>query len=399
MKTNYRNSRREWLKKGAIAAGALAFSPYELWSAKVHESHIDQQPLMFKNALSNFNEFTPPKFPDLSTVKARLVWNENPYGPSSKASAAFQQAVTEGNHYSWGSLGKLVKKIAQKEGVETKNIMMGPGSSDLLEKTAMVYFRDGGNVISGDPCYMSLVHVAKASGGDWKPIKLTKDFQHDLDAMEAAIDSNTKLIYITNPNNPTATLTDTKKLYDFCDRVSDKVPIFIDEAYIELSAGGLKSSMAPLVAKGKNIFVARTFSKIYGMAGLRIGYMLGNEKSLEAINQITRGGMGITGPTIAAANASLDDVSFIEDCKSKITSAKKFTYKLLDDKGIKYLPSETNFILFPIEMDGDEFLDKIYEYKVVVRAFKFWDQNWCRVSMGTQEEMEYFAAAINKILV
>ena len=135
------------------------------------------------------------------------------------------------------------------------------------------------------------------------------------------------------------------------------------------------------------------------MAGLRIGYMLGNKNSLDEINKITRGGMGITGPTIAAANASLDDVDFVEDCKSKITEAKQFTYNLLEKKNISYLPSQTNFVLFPIEMAGDEFLDKIYERKVVVRAFKFWDQDWCRVSMGTTEEMKYFAEAINQILV
>ncbi|MEH6703909.1 MAG: histidinol-phosphate transaminase [Galbibacter orientalis] len=399
MKNLKNNSRREWFKKGALAAGALALTPIDLWSATADYAHGNKQPFMFNSNLSSFKEFTPPRFPDLSTVKARLVWNENPYGPSLKASKAFQEAVTEGNHYSWRSLGELVGKIAQKEGVTTDNIMMGPGSSDLLEKTALVYFREGGNVISGDPCYMSLVQVAKASGGNWKPIKLTKDFQHDLDAMEAAIDADTKLVYITNPNNPTGTLTDTKKLYDFCDRVSDKVPIFIDEAYIELSEGGLNNSMAPLVAKGKNVFVARTFSKIYGMAGLRIGYMLGNKNSLDEINKITRGGMGITGPTIAAANASLDDVDFVEDCKSKITEAKQFTYNLLEKKNISYLSSQTNFVLFPIEMAGDEFLDKIYERKVVVRAFKFWDQDWCRVSMGTTEEMKYFAEAINQILV
>ncbi|QLE01343.1 histidinol-phosphate aminotransferase family protein [Galbibacter sp. BG1] len=399
MKNAKNNSRREWFKKGALAAGALALTPMDIWGKAVEEASVKKQKFIFDAGYGGLNEFTPPKFPDLSTVKARLLWNENPYGPSPKASIAFQKAVYEGNHYSWNSLGNLVDKISKKEGVSPQQIMMGPGSSDLLEKTAMVYFKNGGNVVCGDPCYMSLVHVAKASGGDWKPVKLTKDFQHDLEAMEAAIDKNTKLVYITNPNNPTATITDTKKLYDFCERVSEKVPIFIDEAYIELSEGGLANSMAPLVAKGKNIFVARTFSKIYGMAGLRIGYMLGNAESLKKINEITRGGMGITGPTIAAASASMEDEVFLSECKSKITYAKKFTYNLLNEKGINYLPSQTNFVLFPIPLKGDEFLEKIYEHKVVVRTFNFWDQDWCRVSMGTEEEMNYFAKAINEILV
>ncbi|MCM5662076.1 pyridoxal phosphate-dependent aminotransferase [Galbibacter mesophilus] len=399
MKNPKKVSRREWFKTGALVAGAMALNPMELWSHSVENAIGNNNAFVFSNSYEGFNEFTPPKFPDLSTLKARLLWNENPYGPSPKAAEAFKNAVVEGNHYSWNSLSKLVAKIAKNEGVNTNQIMMGPGSSDLLEKTAMVYFKNGGNVVCGDPCYMSLIQVAKASGGNWKPVKLTKDFQHDLDAMEAAIDKDTKLVYITNPNNPTATLTDTKKLYDFCERVSEKVPIFIDEAYIELSEGGLKNSMAPLVAKGKNIFVARTFSKIYGMAGLRIGYMLGNETSLDKINEITRGGMGITGPSIAAANASLDDTEFISDCKVKIGKAKKTTYELLKAKNIPYQPSQTNFILFPIPMEGDAFLEKIYEHKVAVRTFKFWDQHWCRVSMGTEEEMKHFATAVDTILV
>ncbi|MFI2741528.1 pyridoxal phosphate-dependent aminotransferase [Zhouia sp. PK063] len=392
------NSRREWFKKSALAVGALAFTPKEVWSAAVDEAQFKNHKFLNNAYNSDFKEYTPPKFPDLSTVKARLVWNENPYGPSPKAAEAFQKAVFEGNHYSWSTLGKLVDKLAKKEGVSPENIMMGPGSSDLLEKTAMVYFKNGGNVISADPSYMSLVAVAKACGGAWKPVKLTKDYQHDLDAMEAAIDANTKLIYITNPNNPTATITDTKKLYDFCDRVSDNVPIFIDEAYMDLTDNGLADSMAPLVAKGKNVFVARTFSKIHGMAGIRVGYMLGNKDALKAINEVTRGGMGITGPSIAAASASLDDETFLESCKTKIAEARQFTFDLLDKKNIPYMPSQTNFVLFPIAMDGNEFLEKIYDKKIVVRVFKFWDQTWCRVSMGTMKEMKYFADALNEII-
>lgn len=108
--------------------------------------------------------------------------------------------------------------------------------------------------------------------------------------------------------------------------------------------------------------------------------------------------MGITGPSIEAASASMDDLEFLEGCKSKITEARNFTFDLLNSKKIAYMPSQTNFVLFPIEMEGDAFLDKIYDQKVAVRTFRFWDQNWCRVSMGTMEEMQYFADALNTII-
>ena len=390
-------NRRDWILKSAAAMGAIAFAPQQIWSTTVAEAQAANRKFLYHN--NTFNEFTPPKFPDLSTVNARLVWNENPHGPSKKAAQAFQKAVWEGNHYSWSSLDQLVDKIAAYEGVNKDQIMMGPGSSDLLEKAALVYFQKGGNVVSADPSYMSLVSVAKAAGGSWKAVKLTSDYQHDLPAMEAAIDANTKMVYITNPNNPTATCTDTAALMDFCRRVSERVPVFVDEAYIELSDGGLKNSMAPLVAEGKDIFVSRTFSKIHGMAGLRLGYMLGKKESLTAINEITRGGMGIAGPTIEAGMASMEDQEYLTDCKQKLVTARNNTQAYLDSRGMDYMPSQTNFIIFPIAMPGDEFLEKIYDKKVVVRAFKFWDQDWCRVSMGTPKEMAYFIDAIDSILV
>ena len=147
-------NRREWLKRGALAMGAVAVAPSDLWAKSVAEAQSKNNKFLF-NYSNSFDEYTPPKFPDLKTVKARLVWNENPHGPSKMAAEAFQKAVMEGNHYSWGSLGELVSRISEYEGVEPYNIMMGPGSSDLLEKTALVKFQHGGNVISGDPSYMS----------------------------------------------------------------------------------------------------------------------------------------------------------------------------------------------------------------------------------------------------
>ncbi|SFU39520.1 histidinol-phosphate aminotransferase [Pustulibacterium marinum] len=390
-------NRRNWIKRSALAVGAITMTPTDIWASKVEAAQLQKRKFLFDND-ALFNEFTPPKFPDLSTVKARLVWNENPYGPSNKAQEAFAKAVVEGNHYSWGSLNKLVTKICKNENVKPSQIMMGPGSSDLLEKVAMVYFQNGGNIISADPSYMSLVAVAEASGGTWKPIKLTDDYQHDLDAMEAAIDADTKLVYITNPNNPTATLTNPKKLENFCKRVSKKVPIFIDEAYIELSEAGMKNSMVHLVEKGHDVMVARTFSKIHGMAGLRVGYMAASENIINKIGEITRGGMGITGPSIAAANASLDDAEYLDMCKTELTKARIDTMAYLKSKGIDYMPSQTNFVIFPIDMEGDVFLEKVYAKKIVVRAFNFWDQNWCRVSMGKPKEMQYFFEAMDEIL-
>lgn len=388
-------SRRSWIKTSAVTLGALGLMPAEVLGS---EQSGNNTWFNFKwSSGSPLKEYTSSEI--LPPNVARLNANENPFGPSAKAIEAFKSEISGGNRYAWRSLFQLIEKISEKEGVSPDQILMGPGSSDLLEKVGMLYFVKNGNVVTGDPCYMSMIHVAEAMGGEWRPVKLTSDFQHDLKAMEEAIDSNTKLVYITNPNNPTASATNAKDLYDFCDRVSQKVPIFVDEAYIELSENGMKDSMAPLVAKGRNIFVSRTFSKIHGMAGLRIGYMIGKKETLEEIGKITRGGMGITAPSVMAATASLDDHEFLESCKSKLNAAKQYTVEYLKGKGFEPIPSETNFVIFPIQMDPEKFLASMREKGVAVRAFNFWDKDWCRVSIGTMDEMKQFTNAIGEVLL
>ncbi len=391
-------SRRTWLKKGTLTLVGIPLVSTDLWSSTTYGETQRPIPLTF-NGYRDFKEFTLPEYKGEEELKAILRANENPYGPPPEAAEAFQKEVYSGNRYAWKTLNDLIDKIASREGVDPQQVMMGPGSSDLLEKTAMVLFQKGGNVISADPSYMSLIVVAKAVGGSWKSYKLLDDAQHDLDAMEAGIDADTKMVYICNPNNPSGSITDAKKLYDFCSRVSEKVTVFVDEAYIELSDNGIKDSMVSLVAEGKDVIIARTFSKIHGMAGLRIGYILGKKETIRKISEITRGGMGITGPSIAAASASLDQVDFLENCKAKIKEARLYTLSYLKEKNYSALPSQTNFVIFEIPLEGEEFLKKMYAEKVAVRAFQFWDKNWCRVSIGTLEEMKMFTRAMDEIFV
>lgn len=387
-------SRRSWLKSSVIGLGALGIMPVEVLGKGPDRQNILNTKWVPGSPLKEYTSAMvfPPDV-------CRLNANENPYGPSAKALEAFAGEMKGGNRYAWRSLFELIDKIAGIEGVSREQIIMGPGSSDLLEKVGMLYFTEEGNIVTADPCYMSMIQVAKAMGGEWRPVKLTEDFQHDLKAMEEAVDGNTKLVYITNPNNPTASITHAKDLYDFCDRVSQKVPVFVDEAYLELSKNGLKDSMAPLVAEGRNVFVFRTFSKIHGMAGLRIGYMIGNKEALEEIGKITRGGMGITAPSVRAASASLDDQDFLNACKVKINEAKDYTVTFLKNHGFEPIPSETNFVIFPITMDPEQFLSSMMAKGVAVRAFNFWEKDWCRVSIGTLEEMQQFTAAVQEILL
>ncbi len=394
--TNY--NRRNWLKTGLLTAGGITLLPH------IGLAEISKAPITLTkdgNALYSpfFKEFLPTEFPKPEQLLAKLNANENPYGPSPKAIEALQGAAHKGNRYAWSDLFELVEKIATKEGVDKKNIMMGPGSSDLLEKTAMVLFMKGGNIVSADPSYMSLIRVAEATGASWKGIPLKEDWSHDLKAMEAAIDSETKLIYICNPNNPTGSLTDAKELLDFCSRVSTKVPVFIDEAYLGFLEDGDKQSMVSLINEGKDVIIARTFSKIHGMAGLRVGYVVAQEKTLDKIQEITRGGMGVSFPSIYAAMASMDDVEFQTKSRTLNTEARDYVCVYLKKMGYDYIPSYTSFVIFPIEMDGKQFLEKMISKKVGVRAFEILGKNWCRVSIGTMDEMKIFTKALSEVLV
>ncbi len=388
-------NRRNWLRKGLLTLGTVGAAPH------LFEGAFANTPLQLDK---NNNIILSPNAKEYLTnseglpkgIFAKLNANENPYGPPMSAQNAIKEAVVGGNRYAWKEMADLIGKISKKEGVSPDHIMMGPGSSDLLEKVAIVLFMKGGNIVSADPTYMSLIKVAESVGATWKAVPCKNDWSHDLKAMEAAIDSETKLVYICNPNNPTGALTDAQELEDFCSRVSEKVPVFIDEAYLELADGKTKS-MVSLLGKKKNVIIARTFSKVMGMAGIRVGYVAALPSFLEDINKITRGGMGISYTSILGATAAIDDKEF-QDMSIKLNAeAKEYVYTELKKMGYSYIPSYTNFILFPINMDGKDMLKKMTEKGVGVRAFQIQGKNYCRVSIGTMDEMKLFVKSFGEI--
>jgi histidinol-phosphate aminotransferase len=396
MNTNV--NRRDWLKRGVLTAAGVMAAPYLSYGAfPAQPINMDSQGNIPYTPF--FKEYLPSAPEAPVELLAKLNANENPIGPSPMAVAAMQKYAVGGNRYAWKELYALMDKIALEEGVKQENIMMGPGSSDLLEKTAMVFFQNGGNIVSADPAYMSLIKVAEATGATWKPVKLKDDWSHDLAGMESAIDADTKLVYICNPNNPTGSITEHEALLDFCSRVSEKAPIFVDEAYLGFLGEGLKKSMVSLINEGKNVMIARTFSKIQGMAGLRVGYMVAQPETLGIIQKITRGGMGISLPSVHAAMASMDDAEFKNKTITLNKACREYVYENLTRMGFDYVPSSTSFIIFPIEMEGKAFLEEMTAEGVGVRAFEIYGQNWCRVSMGTMDEMKLFTNALGKVLV
>lgn len=383
--------RRTWIRSSAVLAGSLAFLGGNV-------EQLVAKPLAGESAtpmsLETDESVILSSPPD---IKARLSANENPFGPSEKAKKAIMEALTKSYQYPHISTKALAEKIAAHEEIPVEQITLAAGSSPLLMATAIHFCKDGGNVVSADPTYHDLLTKAESYGATAIRVPVTADYKYDLEAMEKRIDSNTKLVYICNPNNPTATVLDADKLKAFCERVSKKVTVFIDEAYIDYLDNPKEHTLIGSVKSGQNIIVARTFSKLYGFAGLRVGYLIAQPDMIKSITKYSIGPMSISATSASAALASYQDRAFLDDALVKTNASRKYLYDVLKKEGYSYIPSSSNFVMFPIKMEGQRFSDEMMKRGVSIRVWKFASQDWCRVSIGTMEEMKIFAEAFGQI--
>jgi histidinol-phosphate aminotransferase len=380
--------RRNWIKSAGLLSTGLAMGPIAAFAGS---TEISSQSRTWERNLR--------PSADLEKIQVRLNANENVFGPSEKVRLAVMESVSMGNRYGHEDAMRLISMIAEKENVPKECIMLGPGSTDLLEKAAITHFIGGGNIVAADPAYMSLIKTAMAFSATWKNVPLKADWSHDLTSMLAAIDKSTKMVYVCNPNNPTGSITNATDLRNFCRTASDKAPIFVDEAYLEYLDNPVASSMVDLVREGKNVIVSRTFSKVHAMAGLRIGYIVAIPATLKKIDTMVRGNMGLSITSIRGAIASMQDTTFHLNASKWTKESREFTQDQLKSMGFTYVPSYTSFILFPIQMEGEPFLKKMTDEGIGVRAFDVFGKPYCRVSMGTMPEMKLFTAALKKVLV
>ncbi|HEY8935283.1 MAG TPA: histidinol-phosphate transaminase [Cyclobacteriaceae bacterium] len=380
-------NRRHWMKTSATLAGAMSLLPsIQSFSTPIRAVQMKAQ--------SRFTEeHIAREFPKLS---ARLFANENPFGPSDKAKQAIMSAIDKSYQYPIGNIQQLAELIATHEGLTVENIALAPGSTTLLGASA-VYFSSLGAVISGDPSYEDLPGRVENLNAKWIKVPLTSDYKLDLDAMEKMITHKTSLVYICNPNNPTGTVLDTAKLRSFCERVSKKVPVFIDEAYIDYLGDPKDFSMIDLVKAGHNVMIARTFSKLYGFAGLRAGYVVAQPKMIKTLNLYTWAEAGLNATTVAAAMVAYRDTEFLKTAFDKTMASKDFLYDVLKKEGYEYIPSSTNFVMFPVHVEAERFVEEMMKRGVGVRPWKFNKKEWCRVSIGTMEEMQFFAEAFKQV--
>jgi histidinol-phosphate aminotransferase len=387
-------SRRALLRRGALLAGGLPFAGSFL-------NQLQAEPSVNGHAFSSFaSEGWTEREIALNAVeplKARLYANENPFGPSDVAKKAMIDTVPVACRYPMRAMGDLTTKIAAYEKIKQENILLAAGSTPLLMAAALAYCKPGTNVVSGDPTYADLPSKAAKLGANWVKVPLTTDYKLNLEAMEKAVDANTTLVYICNPNNPTGTVVDTAALKAFVDRVSKKTMVFVDEAYNDYMADPQGSTLIPMADANPNIIIARTFSKIYGFAGIRIGYIVTQPDTIKKLLLYTEASMSISTITLQAAIASYQEREYMDGVLKKTTESKEFLYSVLKKEGYTYVPAIANFVIFPIKMDGKQFTDEMMKRSVGVRYWKFNNQDWCRISIGRMDEMEAFAAAFKEI--
>lgn len=330
---------------------------------------------------------------------AKLNSNENPYGPSKAAMKEIMLASSKGAYYAAEPYRYLVSMIAEKNGLTPKNISLSSGSSGVLSYAAIAASKKG-KILGPDLFWDTTAKAPERAGGDKiKRIAKTADLSIDLDALYAAIDDDVAMVQVTNPNNPTGMLTDAKKLREFCIKASKKTLVLVDEAYNEITDMPEENSMVSLVKEGYNVVVAKTFSKLYGLAGLRVGYMMAPEELIAKIGRFGLGGYAMNQAGLAAAIASYNDEAFLRMSKSKIIEGREMVLDAVKANGLTALPSQTSFVFVDLGKGNAEvFRQKMAEQNVLIRGIYQDYTSWSRVSMGFIEDVQKYVDALPSAL-
>jgi len=323
----------------------------------------------------------------------KLASNENPLGPSPKAVAAIKKAVEGLSRYPDGSGFYLSQALAKKYGVALNQIILGNGSNELIELVVRTFVQPGDEIISADPTFVVYRMITEAAGGT-NVIVPCRDMRHDLDAMAERITPKTRIVFIANPNNPTGTMNSKAEMDRFMDRVPDHLIVAVDEAYFEYVTHADYPDSLDFLKTGKNVLALRTFSKIYGLAGLRIGYGITTPEIAELMNKV-RQPFNTNSLAQVGALAALADRKHVEKSIAINNEGKQFLYQTFQRLGVSYTPTETNFIMFETRLDGRELYTTLLKQGVIIRPM---GGNRLRVTIGLPEENARFVSELEKVV-
>lgn len=329
----------------------------------------------------------------------KLASNENPLGPSPKAVLAMQEAATEAHRYPDTQSWQLKEALADKFGVPSSQVMLGAGSDELIGMLGQIYVGPGDEAVFGDPSFLRYDAAVELADAQIVKVPLTKDWVHDLDAMKAAVTDRTRLMYFGNPNNPTGTIVGKSDLRAFLEQIPDTVTVVLDEAYFEFASvdpdypDGLE-----LLKEGWNVVVLRTFSKAYGLAGLRIGYGFASTDVVDAYNA-ARSPFDINVIAQAGAVAALEDTGHMEKTVSLNSEQMRRLENFMAETGFSVVPSHANFACVNLRQSGVEVWEELLKNGVIVRpGEQLGMAQHLRVSLGTGSEMDSFFEAFSKVM-
>jgi histidinol-phosphate aminotransferase len=326
----------------------------------------------------------------------KLASNENPLGPSPAALAAMQKVLANLHLYPDGNAFYLKQKLAEKLGVTPANLVLGNGSNEIIEFVGHAYFAPGVDVVVSQFCFAIYPLVAKLFGANVVTVP-AKNYGHDLPAMLKAITPHTRVVFVANPNNPTGTLAPREEVIEFVNEVPDHVLLVMDEAYIEFLDDAV--DLVPLIRLGvrKNLILMRTFSKIFGLAGLRLGYGIGPSDLIAALEK-ARQPFNINSVAQAGALAALDDSEHIRKTRQNNFAGLDFFRRAFRDLKLEYVPSFANFILVRVG-EGQKVFEAMQRQGVIVRPMGGYQlPEWIRISAGTPKENERGLDALKKSL-
>ncbi|SFA46230.1 histidinol-phosphate aminotransferase [Parageobacillus thermantarcticus] len=327
----------------------------------------------------------------------KLASNENPYGCSPAAKEAIMKQLDRLAIYPDGYARLLREKVAAHLGVKETQLIFGNGSDEVVQIICRAFLSPNTNTVMAAPTFPQYRHNAVIEGAEVREIPLV-DGRHDLEAMLNAIDEQTRVVWICNPNNPTGTYVNERELTSFLERVPRHVLVVLDEAYYEYATADDYPQTVPLLRQYENLMILRTFSKAYGLAALRVGYGIASETIVRDIEP-AREPFNTSSIAQAAAVAALDDQAFIRDCVEKNKQGLQTFYRFCEENGLRYYPSQTNFVLIDFGIEGNEVFQYLLERGIIVRsgnALGF--PTAVRITVGTREQNERVIAALTQML-
>ena len=327
----------------------------------------------------------------------KLASNENAYGPSPKVLKAIERKSKDLNRYPEGDCFYLRKELSKKLGVSPNQLIFGNGSDEIIVLVVRAFVGEKDEVVMARPSFLVYEIASKIAGAKIKSIAL-KNFRYDLEGMKKAVTKRTKIVFIGNPDNPSGTYVTTKEVRSFLKDLSDDLLIFFDEAYFEYVRANDYPNTIALLKESPNIIITRTFSKMYALAGLRIGYGIASSEIVDILNRV-REPFNVNSLAQVAALASLKDRLYYKRIAKIINAQKRFLYCNFRKMGLSFVETATNFILVDVQQNSSKVFQELLRKGVIVRDMSFWGlKSFIRVSIGTEKENRKLISALKEVL-